>query len=451
MYDIRKLHSFKHLLSFGFVLLGLCHSVSVSAQWAYTPSDNGVIRVLSGRGWPGGLPSGAVPVSSTAPVGAAVTTGGVGISTNGGPNIAVAGRSPVPVSKAAPVVIDVVAKVPPRSAAVMIGKALKLVPVLATGYALYDLAKELGYDVQKNGADVAVSSAGPSSAALTCSAAFPQYPARIWHTSGYSFTFADDNNPTPAGWVWVDNCTQGPSNSCYGVCTRSGSLVRSPTTTPSAPLNPSTLQALEDSIALKSGWPIASNVSKAVRDASEATGEPVPIEGPPTVTGPATSPGGTTTTQNGDGTKSVATTTNNHNYAGDTINTTTVTTTNNYDTSNQVINTTTTTTTPPAPDKASDCEKNPDSNGCRTDEFDTPDGDVPTSTKNITFAAENLGFAGGSCPADKVLTFHGVASPVKVFNWVDTCDKVTTYAKPMILALATFAALMIIFAGVKPE
>lgn len=171
----------------------------------------------------------------------------------------------------------------------------------------------------------------------------------------------------------------------------------------------------------------------------------------PTVTGPASVVGSETTTVNPDGTKTVSKTTYNFNTSGDTItNTSNVTTTNNYNTSNVITGTTTTTATPVAAEaKPSECETNPQSNGCRTDEFDTPTQEIPKTTRNVTFNAENLGFAGGACPADKFMTPHGMAS-IKVYDWAGTCDKVTTYAKPMILALATFASLMIIFVG-KPE
>jgi hypothetical protein len=171
----------------------------------------------------------------------------------------------------------------------------------------------------------------------------------------------------------------------------------------------------------------------------------------PTVTGPASIVGGETTRTNLDGTKTVEKTTYNFNTAGNQItNTSNVTTTNHYNTSNQITNTTTTSVTRVENEKtASECEKNPQSNGCRTDEFDTPTQEIPKSTRNVTFNAENLGFAGGACPADKFMTPHGMAS-IKVYDWAGTCDKVTTFAKPMILALATFAALMIIFVG-KPE
>lgn len=169
----------------------------------------------------------------------------------------------------------------------------------------------------------------------------------------------------------------------------------------------------------------------------------------PNVTGPASVVGAETTTVNSDGTKTVSKTTYNFSTSGDTItNTSNVTTTNNYNTSNVITGTTTTTATPVAAEsKPSECEKNPQSNGCRTDEFDTPIQDIPKSTRNVTFNAENLGFAGGSCPGDKFMSPHGMAAPIKVYDWAGTCDKVTTYAKPMILALATFAALMIIFVG----
>ncbi len=105
----------------------------------------------------------------------------------------------------------------------------------------------------------------------------------------------------------------------------------------------------------------------------------------------------------------------------------------------------------PKEDAVDPCIEHPKRNGCREDEFDTPDGEIPKTTKTITYIAESLGFGAGSCPANVTQTMHGMTTPITLVNWADNCDKITTYAKPMILAMATFAALMIIFAGGRPE
>lgn len=117
-----------------------------------------------------------------------------------------------------------------------------------------------------------------------------------------------------------------------------------------------------------------------------------------------------------------------------------------------VDQTTTTTTekeTPPAEQK-DPCLDHPNRNGCREDEFDTPDGEIPKTSKTITYEAENLGFGGGSCPANKTMTIKG-GKVITLVDWVDNCDKITTYAKPMILAMAMFTAMLIVFGGGRLE
>jgi hypothetical protein len=172
----------------------------------------------------------------------------------------------------------------------------------------------------------------------------------------------------------------------------------------------------------------------------------------PTVTGPSEILGPKTETVNPDGTKTVLQPKSFFTFQGDTItNTKNETTVTVLNIDNSVSSVTTTTKTPvPSegvePLKTEDpCLKNPDRNGCRTDEFDVPDGEIPKETRTITFAAENLGFAGGTCPANRMLTMHQNGQTITAGDWATTCEMTVTYAKPMILIMATFAALMIIF------
>lgn len=175
--------------------------------------------------------------------------------------------------------------------------------------------------------------------------------------------------------------------------------------------------------------------------------------------GPATVPGPSTTTdtpaQNGEPAKS---TTQQTDYncvyvmadvtCTDKKTTTEKVTTTDPATGAQTVKTTTSTATAeaqPKTDTPDPCIANPERNGCRTDTFDTPVGEVPKSSKTMTYQAENLGFAGGSCPANKTMMIGGQS--VTVVDWVENCGYITSYAKPMILVMATFAALMIIFGG----
>lgn len=84
------------------------------------------------------------------------------------------------------------------------------------------------------------------------------------------------------------------------------------------------------------------------------------------------------------------------------------------------------------------CEQNPDSLACA--ELDTPEAEIPRDTVNITFAPENLGFGAGTCPADKQIGPH-------TFSYAATCDILASYVKPLVIALALFGALLIVFVG----
>lgn len=172
----------------------------------------------------------------------------------------------------------------------------------------------------------------------------------------------------------------------------------------------------------------------------------------PSVTGPNAVQGPETVRQNADGTREVSRTTYNFNTEGNKIiNTSNVTTTNIYNSSNVQTGTTTTTTTPsdnspgmtPEPDDA--CKKHPEALGCQKIDFDTPDGEIPRESKDVTFQAENV-LGGGSCPADVYAGMTSTGQTLKVWDWQATCN----YFLPIrfiLMALAAFSAVLIIMPG----
>lgn len=86
------------------------------------------------------------------------------------------------------------------------------------------------------------------------------------------------------------------------------------------------------------------------------------------------------------------------------------------------------------------CDKHPKALACL--ELDEPEEvDLPKSTFNVTYAIEN-NWGNGSCPADVYATVGG--KTLKVYDWVQTCDYVSTYIRPILLALCAFGALMIL-------
>lgn len=171
----------------------------------------------------------------------------------------------------------------------------------------------------------------------------------------------------------------------------------------------------------------------------------------PTVTGPSSIQGPETVKQNSDGTREVSRTTYNFSTAGNTVTNTSIVTTNNtYNSSNVQTGSTTTTTTPsddsPAPEEPEDaCTKHPEALGCQKIDFDTPEGEIPRESKDVSFQAENV-LGGGSCPADVYSSVSTTGQTLKVWDWQATCN----YFLPIrfiLMALAAFSAVLIIMPG----
>ena len=88
------------------------------------------------------------------------------------------------------------------------------------------------------------------------------------------------------------------------------------------------------------------------------------------------------------------------------------------------------------------CDKNPESLACT--ELDTPEGEIPKSTFEVSYSIENS-WGSGSCPSDKYATIAGRS--IKVYDWAQTCDYVATYVRPMLLVLCALGALFIVMPG----
>lgn len=90
------------------------------------------------------------------------------------------------------------------------------------------------------------------------------------------------------------------------------------------------------------------------------------------------------------------------------------------------------------------CEKHPDILACQKPELDVPDGEIPRTTKQITYA-EQGGFGGGSCPSNVYANLHG--KQTMVYEWTRTCSVVSTYIRPIIFLLGAMGALFILIPG----
>ncbi len=176
--------------------------------------------------------------------------------------------------------------------------------------------------------------------------------------------------------------------------------------------------------------PLSTTQSTSVVNLVPGTNTPAPVGH----TGPTDS-----------GTKTETTTTQAKNtYSGNqqTVSTQTTTTTNitNNITNNTTTNITNQTETDLPPEKESEdiCDKNPDSLACA--ELDTPEGEIPRDTIEITFQPDDLGLGSGTCPADRQIGPH-------TFSYAATCSTLSTYVYPLVIALSMFGALLIIFVG----
>ena len=77
-------------------------------------------------------------------------------------------------------------------------------------------------------------------------------------------------------------------------------------------------------------------------------------------------------------------------------------------------------------------------------ELDTPQNEeIPKETKTVTLQEADLGFGGGSCPSDAVVTLSG--KHYTIMKWSEICPYFSNYVKPLILLLSAFISMMIIF------
>ena len=310
------------------------------------------------------LPNGqriVVPVSSPLPsTGQQIWNSATSATNNTLPLVGQTGSLPNPSGGSVPVVAK--GTLPALEVGKAVGRAaLKIGSSLAfvgTGLALYDLAKELGFNLARNSdGSLSVSQATPSGACdLTGggisystgsgnTTPWPTFLAQAAPDSRYQCVQSFPQNESSCSPT-VQCKFVGSSTIQYAPLTwATKALLVNPVT------QPSTVQDLENAVASKSGWPAASKINDLMLD------DPSPhlqIPQQITVSGPASSPGPVSTTVNStNNTTRTDTTTHNYSYAGDTI-----TTTNNVssitidNSTGAVTNSTTTTSTPPSPSPA---------------------------------------------------------------------------------------------------
>lgn len=95
------------------------------------------------------------------------------------------------------------------------------------------------------------------------------------------------------------------------------------------------------------------------------------------------------------------------------------------------------------------CAKNPTVLACQEVDLDTPDGEIPTRTENLTYEAVNA-WGNGSCPNDTMMTTV-TGKTFKVYEWGSKCVYIIDYVKPVIITAALITALFILMPGGRPE
>lgn len=315
----------------------------------------------------------------------------------------------------------------------------KTIGPIGVGLAVYDLAKELGFTLKRESTGEMTVSQDVVDGMGSCSAMAADYTSRnSADPRGITYT-ALQFSPPSSCFMDVKFRTQPSSNYQQWMSLQ---------TAPTASNVPSTIQDFSTAVAAKTTWPAASKISDVVK---ADTNPELQVPDSIIATGPASSPGPTSSTV--DTTNNTTTNTNttyNHTYAGDKI-TTIVTTTNitTNNTSGAVTKNETTTATPPTtqptPDKPVTCA--PGSKELNCADLDTPVGEIPKVTKNISYQAETM-FSARSCPADVTISQALTGRPI-VLSYTPTCNALATYVKPIILAIALFMAYLIILPGSK--
>ncbi|SDC08971.1 TspB protein [Paracidovorax valerianellae] len=155
-------------------------------------------------------------------------------------------------------------------------------------------------------------------------------------------------------------------------------------------------------------------------------------------TQPATRTNTTTTTHNVTYNNNVVT------YNTTTINNTTITNNVTGQTDTTTDETVTEDDAKPEEDKPDLCQKNPDILACQKPDLDTPDGEIPKSTVDVTYQIEDT-WGSGACPASLYANINGQS--VMVYDWPQTCSIVATYVRPLLLLMCALGALFIVMPG----
>lgn len=385
----------------------------------------------------------AAPSSTSLPTGNGWTNASnYGVAANPGPGAGVkfGGVANVALANGKTIPVGVTANV----SGAAIGKGLvafgKLLPVISTGIALFQLAQELGLtpDPARKGGWIQV-----KDGVSIYSQNDYEYIERLESPS------ASCNRIMPGRTQSYFSGTPGTVGYTIS-CSPIGWLGRISRVTNSGGAPEAITDAQAEAVFAASDFSVSPFGKQTIIDLTKADVKlgidpfPAPTniyDGP--ATGPATSVGEKTTTTAADGTTTTKTETTNITYPGGKIVTvtSTATTTTKPDGTTTTDTTTKTDTPPPTTDL---CKEHPDILACAKPELDVPTDDIPKTSKTITYTAENP-FGSGNCPADKIYTLHN-GQTLKVWDWQQACE-LSLPIRAIVISLASFAAFLIVMPG----
>lgn len=325
----------------------------------------------------------------------------------------------------------------------------KVAGPLAIGVALYDLAKELGYFAHKDANGNLVVDKEHNIAAQSyrvCQVEIGMgrtydgpdcYSGviRVIYELG-QYDYYDLKCPSgPPGYLctWKRQSTGWD----YSSQVHWGASVNTPASTT---YTPASSQELIDAIANKSGWPSSSALSRVVQDAVKS-GETLDFT-PQKITGPASSPGPSSITQNSNNTKTVTNTKNEYTYGPNTVTTNVTSSTTVIDNSTgDIIDNSTTSGSPNTEPSVDICTLYPDILACSKlgDLPETPPK-LPNTEKPFEVVSKEFA-SNAACPAPVSVEIMGITTVQ--LSYQPACDFLAL-AKYVIVLIAAFVAAQIL-------
>lgn len=334
-------------------------------------------------------------------------------------------------------VVPVVARSAPSALAIAktIGTGIALVSnvgtALVVGVALYEFAKQMGFDITNPGGVLTVQKATPGGLYKANATPSPLFATPIGAAT-WACTYFGMSGPS----VSADSSMMYCENSGWNRYARGLDFV------PGSPtLSPATVEDFEIAIASQTDWPATSKIDEALRDAVKA-GAPLALPKPAQITGPLEVSYPPTTVTNPDGSRTITTKKETITYGPDgAIKVDTETTVKTFDAAGTQTGTSVITESPkvPEPEPQTDCEKVPDALGCiKLGEAPAPE---KLSKTNVAVSVVAQSFSGGgSCPSPLSFTVIGHSYAV---SYQPLCDRLIIL-KALFMAMAGVMAAFIL-------